>query len=114
MKTGKGYGQAEKDKTEDAPIGRMPIDAIYSQVKKVSYDGQPTREGQILDYDKLTMKIETDGAISADDALAFAARILQEQLSIFVNVDEPESADSDEDDDGLEFNPLLRTRVYEL
>ena len=114
VNTGKGYVQAEKNKPEDAPIGLMPIDAIYSPVKKVSYDVQPTREGQVLYYYKLTMKIETDGSISADDALAFAARILQDQLSIFVNFEEPESADSGDDDDGLEFNPLLLKKVDEL
>ena len=114
VNTGKGYVPAEKNKPEDAPIGLMPIDAIYSPVKKVSYDVQPTREGQVLDYDKLTMKVETDGSISADDALAFAARILQDQLSIFVNFEEPESADSGDDDDGLEFNPLLLKKVDEL
>ena len=63
-----------------------------SPVKKVSYDVQPTREGQVLDYDKLTMKVETDGSLTPDDAVAYAARILQDQLSIFVNFDEPESA----------------------
>jgi len=114
VNTRKGYVPAEKNKPEDAPIGLMPIDAIYSPVKKVSYDVQPTREGQVLDYDKLTMKIETDGSISADDALAFAARILQDQLPIFVNFEEPESADSGDDDDGLEFNPLLLKKVDEL
>ncbi|HAW48564.1 MAG TPA: DNA-directed RNA polymerase subunit alpha, partial [Roseovarius sp.] len=60
-------------------------DAIYSPITKVSYEVQPTREGQVLDYDKLTMKIETDGAITPEDAVAYAARIIQDQLSIFVN-----------------------------
>ena len=92
VNTGKGYVSADKNKPEDAPIGLIPIDAIYSPVKKVSYDVQPTREGQVLDYDKLTMKVETDGSITPDDAVAFAARILQDQLGIFVNFDEPESA----------------------
>ena len=68
----------------------------------------------MLDYDKLTMKIETDGSITPDDAVAFAARILQDQLSIFVNFDEPESASRQDDDDGLEFNPLLLKKVDEL
>ena len=77
----KGYVSADKNKPEDAPIGLIPIDAIYSPVKKVSYDVQPTREGQVLDYDKLTMKVETDGSMTPDDAVAFAARILQDQLS---------------------------------
>jgi DNA-directed RNA polymerase subunit alpha len=112
--TGKGYVSAEKNKPEDAPIGLMPIDAIFSPVKKVSYDVQPTREGQVLDYDKLTMKVETDGSISPDDAVAYAARILQDQLGIFVNFDEPESARAQDDEDELEFNPLLLKKVDEL
>ena len=114
VNTGKGYVSAEKNKPEDAPIGLIPIDAIYSPVKKVSYDVQPTREGQVLDYDKLTMKVETDGSITPDDAVAFAARILPDQLGLFVNFDEPESASRADDDDGLEFNPLLLKKVDEL
>src|SRR5690606_22547904 len=114
VNTGKGYVSADKNRPEDAPIGLMPIDAIYSPVKKVSYDVQPTREGQVLDYDKLTLKLETDGSVTPDDAVAYAARILQDQLSIFVNFDEPESARADLDDDGLEFNPLLLKKVDEL
>ena len=114
VNTGKGYVSADKNKPEDAPIGLIPIDAIYSPVKKVSYDVQPTREGQVLDYDKLTMKVETDGSLTPDDAVAFAARILQDQLGIFVNFDEPESASRADDDDGLEFNPLLLKKVDEL
>ena len=111
---GKGYVGADKNRAEDAPIGLVPIDAIYSPVKKVSYDVQPTREGQVLDYDKLTLKLETDGSVSPDDAVAYAARILQDQLSIFVNFDEPESAQAQSDDEGLEFNPLLLKKVDEL
>ena len=114
VNTGKGYVSAEKNKPEDAPIGLIPIDAIYSPVKKVSYDVQPTREGQVLDYDKLTMKVDTDGSLTPDDAVAFAARILQDQLSIFVNFDEPEAAGREAEDDGLEFNPLLLKKVDEL
>ena len=89
VNTGKGYVSADKNRPEDAPIGLIPIDAIYSPVKKVSYEVTPTREGQVLDYDKLTMKIETDGSLTPDDAVAYAARILQDQLSIFVNFEEP-------------------------
>ena len=114
VNTGKGYVAADKNKPEDAPIGLMPIDAIFSPVKRVSYDVQPTREGQVLDYDKLTMKIETDGSVTPDDAMAYAARILQDQLSIFVNFYEPEAACRQEEDDGLEFNPLLLKKVDEL
>ncbi len=108
VNTGKGYVAADKNKPEDAPIGLIPVDAIYSPVKKVSYDVQP------LDYDKLTMKVETDGSVTPDDAIAFAARILQDQLSIFVNFDEPEAAGRQDEDDGLEFNPLLLKKVDEL
>ncbi|WOI56528.1 DNA-directed RNA polymerase subunit alpha [Palleronia sp. LCG004] len=111
---GKGYVSADKNRPEDAPIGLIPIDAIYSPVRRVSYDVQPTREGQVLDYDKLTMKVETDGSVTPEDAVAFAARIVQDQLSIFVNFDEPESASRHDDEDGLEFNPLLLKKVDEL
>ncbi len=114
VNTGKGYVPADQNKAEDAPIGLIPIDAIYSPIKKVSYDVQPTREGQVLDYDKLTMKIETDGSVTPEDAIAYAARILQDQLSIFVNFDEPEAVGRESEDDGLEFNPLLLKKVDEL
>lgn len=114
VENGKGYVAADKNRPEDAPIGLIPIDAIYSPVKKVSYEVQPTREGQVLDYDKLTMKIETDGSLSPDDAVAYAARILQDQLGIFVNFDEPESSLKGAEEDGLEFNPLLLKKVDEL
>jgi len=114
VETGKGYVAADKNRPEDAPIGLIPIDAIFSPIKKVSYDVQPTREGQVLDYDKLTLKVETDGSISPEDAIAFAARILQDQLSVFVNFDEPEAAGRAEEEDDLEFNPLLLKKVDEL
>ena len=114
VETGKGYVAADRSKAEDQPIGTIAIDAIYSPVRRVSYDVQPTREGQVLDYDKLTLKLETDGSVTPDDAVAYAARILQDQLSIFVNFDEPESASAGGGDDGLEFNPLLLKKVDEL
>jgi DNA-directed RNA polymerase subunit alpha len=114
VNTGKGYAAADKNRPEDAPIGLIPIDAVYSPVKKVSYEVQPTREGQVLDYDKLTVRIETNGAITPEDAVAYAARILQDQLSIFVNFDEPESASRHDVEDELEFNPLLLKKVDEL
>ena len=74
----------------------------------------PTREGQVLDYDKLTLKVETDGSLTPDDAVAYAARILQDQLAVFVNFDEPESSNKGIEDAGLEFNPLLLKKVDEL
>ena len=114
VETGKGYVPAEKNRSEDAPIGLVAVDALFSPVKKVSYKVEPTREGQVLDYDKLTLQIETDGSITPEDAVAFSARILQDQLSIFVNFDEPEATGRTEDEDDLEFNPLLLKKVDEL
>jgi len=111
---GKGYVAADKNRPEDAPIGLIPIDAIFSPVKRVSYEVTPTREGQVLDYDKLTMRVETDGSLTPDDAVAYAARILQDQLGVFVNFEEPESARSQDAEDGLEFDPRLLKKVDEL
>ena len=87
--TGKGYVPADRNRSEDAPIGLIPVDSLYSPVKKVSYRVEPTREGQILDYDKLTMTIETERFDYPEDAVAYAARILQDQLNVFVNFEEP-------------------------
>jgi len=114
VESGKGYVAADKNRPEDAPIGLIPIDAIFSPIAKVSYEVTPTREGQVLDYDKLTLKVETDGSVTPEDAIAYAARILQDQLSVFVNFDEPEAAGRAEEEDDLEFNPLLLKKVDEL
>ncbi len=112
--TGKGYVAADKNRPEDAPIGFIPVDALYSPVKRCSYKVSPTREGQVLDYDKLAITVETDGTVTPDDALAYAARILQDQLQTFINFEEPKDAAGADDDDGLEFNPLLLKKVDEL
>ena len=85
---GKGYHPAEKNKKEDAPLGLIAIDSLFSPVKKVSYTIENAREGQALDYDKLVMNIETNGSLPAEDAVAYAARIFQDQLSLFVNFEE--------------------------
>ncbi|MDO5529231.1 MAG: DNA-directed RNA polymerase subunit alpha [Paracoccus sp. (in: a-proteobacteria)] len=111
---GKGYVAADNNRPEDAPIGLIPIDAIFSPVKRVSYEVTPTREGQVLDYDKLTMKVETDGSLTPEDAVAYAARILQDQLSVFVNFDEPEAARPADAEDGLDFDPRMLKKVDEL
>jgi DNA-directed RNA polymerase subunit alpha len=86
--TGKGYVPAASNRPADAPIGLVPVDALYSPVRQVSYKVENTRVGQELDYDKLTLTIETDGTVTPDDALAYAARILQDQLQLFVHFDE--------------------------
>jgi DNA-directed RNA polymerase subunit alpha len=112
--TGKGYVAAERNRPEDAPIGLVPVDSLYSPVKKVSYRVENTREGQVLDYDKLTLSVETDGSVSPDDALAYAARILQDQLSIFVSFEEPKKEVAEETTPELAFNPALLKKVDEL
>ncbi|MCY3996479.1 MAG: DNA-directed RNA polymerase subunit alpha [Rhodobacter sp.] len=114
VNTGKGYVAADRNRPEDSPIGLVPVDAIYSPVRKVSYEVQPTREGQVLDYDKLTLKIETDGTLIPEDALAYAARIIQDQLSIFVNFDEPEQVRRQDDDDQMAINLQYLRKVEEL
>src|ERR1051326_8329375 len=112
--TGKGYVPADRNRSEDSPIGLIPVDSLYSPVRKVSYRVENTREGQILDYDKLTMTIETNGSITPEDALAFAARILQDQLNIFVNFEEPRREIEAPAMQELPFNPALLKKVDEL
>lgn len=114
VNTGKGYVPADRNRVEDAPIGLIPVDALYSPVKRVSYKVENTREGQVLDYDKLTLTVETDGSVSGEDAVAFAARILQDQLSIFVNFEEPQKEQPAEQPTELAFNPALLKKVDEL
>jgi len=114
VNTGKGYVPAERNRAEDAPIGLIPVDSLYSPVKKVSYRVEPTREGQILDYDKLTLTIETNGAISPEDAVAYSARILQDQLNVFVNFEEPKREEAAPSIPELAFNPALLKKVDEL
>jgi DNA-directed RNA polymerase subunit alpha len=112
--TGKGYVAAERNRSEESPIGMIPVDALFSPVRKVSYKVDKTREGQVLDYDHLSMRIETDGSVNPDDAIAFAARILQDQLTIFVNFEEPEKEVVQEQVTELAFNPALLKKVDEL
>ena len=121
VNTGKGYVPADQNRAEDAPIGLIPVDSLFSPVKKVSYKVENTREGQDLNKDKLTMTIETDGSISGEDAVAYAARILQDQLSVFVNFEEPQREPrpgapgvADEQIAELAFNPALLKKVDEL
>ena len=111
---GKGYRPADRNKNEDAPLGLISIDSLFSPVKKVSYTIENAREGKSLDYDKLVMKVETDGSISAEDAVAYAARIFQDQLSLFVNFDEPAEIEKKPQTTELEFNKNLLKKVDEL
>ncbi len=112
--TGKGYVPAEHNRPDDAPIGFIPVDALFSPVLKVSYRVENTREGQVLDYDKLTMDIETDGSVRPEDTIALAARIVQDQLSVFVNFEEPKRETILERQPELSFNAALLKKVDEL
>jgi len=114
VETGKGYVPADRNRPEDAPIGFVSVDALFSPIKRVSYKVENTREGQVLDYDKLNLTVETDGSISPEDAVAFAARILQDQLNVFVNFEEPEKEVVEDSTPELAFNPALLKKVDEL
>jgi len=117
VQVGKGYSLAEANKDEDAPTGTIPIDAVYSPIKRVNFTVGNARVGQKTDYDKLTLEIWTDGSIVPEDALAYSAKILKEQMSIFINFDEkaetkqPKKA---EDREAPEFNENLFRSVEEL
>jgi len=111
---GKGYRPSEKNKAEDAPLGLISIDSLFSPVKKVSYTVENAREGKALDYDKLVMNVETDGSVAAEDAVAFAARIFQDQLSLFVNFDEPKEVVQQVTSVEPAFNRNLLKKVDEL
>ena len=114
VQTGKGYVSAELNRPEDAPIGLIVVDALYSPVKKVAYRVEPTRQGERLDRDKLILEVETNGAVSPVDAVAYAARILQDQLKIFISFEEPRQKTTDEAKPELPFNPALLKKVDEL
>ncbi len=113
VETGKGYVPASQNRPEEAPIGLIPVDALYSPVKKVTYRVEHSRVGQVTDYDKLILSIETDGTVTPENALAFAARIIQDQLQLFINfveVEERKEAKAEE----LKFDRNLLKKVDEL
>ena len=111
---GKGYVAATSNKQEDSPIGLIPIDAVFSPVRKVSYKIENSRVGQVTDHDKLAIDVLTNGALTPDDAVALAARILQDQLQLFINFDEPDQKSDAEKKDDLPFNRNLLRKVDEL
>jgi len=114
VSNGKGYRPAAQNRHEDAPIGIIPVDSIFSPVRKIAYKVEDTRVGQITDYDKLTLEVETNGTIKPEDAVAFAARILQDQLQVFVNFQEPTAVAKEEAKDELPFSRHLLRKVEEL
>ena len=114
VKSGKGYVAAVLDREGGQPIGIIPVDAVFSPVRKVAYKVENARSGQYLDYDKLTLELETNGTITPDDAVAFAARILQDQLQLFINFEEPVIEEVKVEVDEPEFNRHLLRKVDEL
>lgn len=112
---GKGYVPADRNRDEKSPVGTIPIDSIFSPIKKVNYTVANARVGQITDYDRLNLEIVTDGSVRPDDAIAYAAKILKEQLQIFINFDEDsEPSEQSGGDDSRKINENLYRSVDEL
>jgi len=115
VKTGRGYVPAERNKDENQPIGTIPLDAIFSPIKKVNYTVTNARVGQITDYDKLTLEVWTDGSLNPEEAVAYAAKILKDQVSIFITFDEgTEEAAAGEHEEIERLNENLFRSVDEL
>jgi DNA-directed RNA polymerase subunit alpha len=117
VNVGKGYSLAESNKDEEAPLGTIPIDAVFSPIKRVNYVVGNARVGQKTDYDKLTLEVWTDGSILPEDAVAYAAKILKEQMTIFINFDEqlePKSDRKSLEEERPKFNENLYRSVEEL
>ncbi len=112
---GKGYVAAERGRDENAPVGTIPIDALFSPIVKVNYTVSNARVGNMTDYDKLTLEVYTDGSVTPDDSVAFAAKILKEQLQIFINFDEDQEPQVQEEaGDNNKINENLYRSVEEL
>jgi len=114
VEIGKGYVPATQNRPEDAPIGLIPVDALFSPVRKVSYRVENTRVGQVTDYDRLALRVETNGTVTPEDAVALAARILQDQLQLFINFEEPRHPSEEARPSELPFNKNLLRKVDEL
>jgi DNA-directed RNA polymerase subunit alpha len=111
---GKGYVLAEKNKTEEMPIGTIPIDSIFSPVHRVNYTVTPARVGRETDFDRLNLEVWTDGTVAPADAVAYAAKILKDQLTIFINFEEPEEVPLPAAEMPEAINPNLYRSVDEL
>ena len=114
IESGKGYVPSSQNRSEDSPIGLIPVDAIFSPIRQVAYKVENERVGQITDYDRLLLTIETDGSITPEDSVAFAARIMQDQLQPFINFEEPKTELVEDEADSLPFNRNLLRKVDEL
>ncbi len=117
VKNGKGYALASANKDDDSPIGTIPIDSVFSPIKRVKYVVGTSRIGQKTDYDKLTLEVWTDGSVTPDNAVAYAAKILKEQMNPFINFDEdmePDHVEESSDDSDKNFNENIYRSVDEL
>jgi DNA-directed RNA polymerase subunit alpha len=115
VKTGKGYVPAEKGKKKARPIGVILMDAVFSPIEKVNYVVTNSRVGQITDYDKITLEVWTDGSVSPEDAVAYAAKIIKEQMNPFINFEEePEPVEVEEEETEEKLNENLFRPVSEL
>ena len=115
INVGKGYVPAEKNKTPGMPIGTIPIDALFSPIKKVNYTVTNARVGQVTDYDKLTLEVWSDGSVNPVDAVALGAKILKDQLSIFINFEEEEEPiEQEEEEEPLNENLFRSVEELEL
>ncbi len=114
VENGKGYVPASQNRAEDSPIGLIPVDSVFSPVNKVSFRVENSRVGQVTDYDKLSLEVETNGVVSPEDAVALAARILQDQLQLFVNFEEPSAVSEEIMANEPLFNKNLLRKVDEL
>ena len=114
VENGKGYVPAVQNRPEESPIGLIPVDAVFSPVRKVTYKVDNSRVGQVTDHDKLSLEVTTSGVVTPEDAVALAARILQDQLDLFINFDEPQAALAEDREEELPFNKNLLRKVDEL
>ncbi len=116
IKKGRGYVPAEENRPSDAPIGTIPLDAIYSPIRNVTYTIENTRVGQRTDYEKLILEIWTDGSVTPEDALSNAGRILRDHIQLFISFDmKPEKEDDEDiDEETLQIRKLLRKPVEDL
>lgn len=117
VKVGKGYSLSEANKDENAPAGTIPLDSVFSPIKRVNYVVGNARVGQRTDYDKLTLEVWTDGSVAPENAVAYAAKILKEQMAIFINFDEKQEPEAEKKSDKRQkpqFNDNLYRSVEEL
>jgi len=112
VRHGRGYVSADQNRTDNIPTGYIVTDSIFAPVRRVAYNVSNARVGQMTDYDKLTIEVWTNAAVRPDDALAYAAKILKEQLTIFINFDESEEVDSRSGEETIESRPQLNENLF--